>query len=147
MDDFRERFVPLGLFVMAFAGATAGHFAFADGGGLLANLGVFTVTMGFVVMLGIVACFISASLLDIGFGELGPATLKLAGILSFSMVAAAYIPIGIVGLFAFWMCNYILQMWLFDLESRDAMISSAIVLVVMLVAPLLVGSVVALLGG
>jgi hypothetical protein len=71
------------------------------------------------VFLGIIACYVTASLLGTSFGYLGSAALKLAGIFTFPTAVSQLVPFG-------WLLSLILFFglltWLFNLDWFEALI-------------------------
>ncbi len=72
------------------------------------------------VVLGIVACFITAAVLKTSFGEVGTAAVKLAAIMSFPLPVAMVIPI--LGWLVALVLYFALLMILFDLELFDVIV-------------------------
>lgn len=119
--------IPLTLIVVAFLlFGLAGYRAAGPTGPAtaMAAVGVAAV-VGTLLMLG--AAFVTAQMLSISFGELGPAVLKLAAIYLFPAAAGTLLPFG--GLFAL-VIWFALLLWLFDLEVYQAVVFAIILFVV-----------------
>lgn len=81
------------------------------------------------VVLGIIALFVVASLLSIGFGEVKSAALKLAAIFTFPGAVSLFMPAGVGWLVALGL-YFILLMWLLELESVFEIVVCVIVIAV-----------------
>lgn len=135
MDDAKEVTIPTVLLLIAVGGfAAAGYYrGGAEGVGitLLAN-GLYLL-IG--VSLGIVACFVTASLLSIAFGPIGRASLKLAATFAFPAAVSLFIP------YVGWLVSLILYLmllgWFFELEPGELAICAFVIFVVRFVALLL----------
>ncbi|MBW3543800.1 MAG: hypothetical protein KY476_26425 [Planctomycetes bacterium] len=112
----KEVKVPLGLIIAGLI-LVAAYFFFEFGGedaadGLLAV----SVVLVFEVIFGILALYIVSWLMNVGFGNLDTAAVKLAAIFLFPGAVALYMPAGLGWLVA--MSLYvILLMWLLELED------------------------------
>jgi hypothetical protein len=87
-----------------------------DSGGITSALLALLIMAVVGVPLGIVACFIVARLLDIGFGDLWTAALKLAAIFLFPSAVALFLPPGLAWLVATGL-YLLLLLWLLELEG------------------------------
>ena len=119
--------IPLTLIVAAFLlFALAGYRVAGPSGpaAAMAAVGVAAV-IGTALMLA--AAFVTASMIGVSFGELGPAALKLAAIYLFPAAVGTLLPYG--GFFALviWLA---LLLWLFDLEVYQAVVFAIILFVV-----------------
>jgi hypothetical protein len=83
------------------------------------------------VALGVVACYVTARLMDTSFGYLGSATLKLAGILTFTSGVSALT--GMLGWLLAILAYLGLLMWLFDLDALEAIVYAFVLWVVRIV--------------
>ena len=112
-------------------------FGGAEGGvGMLVYAGVY---LGFNVVVGILALFIAAAVLDIDFGMLNTAFLKLGAVFAAPVAVGMLIPIPIIDLFASLIVYWMLLAWLFELDGRDLVICVLIPFVVRLVARVALG--------
>jgi hypothetical protein len=137
-EDAREKTIPLVLLGIALVIVAGGGFLEAPGDAVATMLG-FLIGMGLMVLLGILACFIAASMLSVGFGDLGSATLKLTGMLSLASAVVIAVPWPLFfGLFFFWMICYGFFVWLFELDSSDAAITAMIIVILQLLISLFV---------
>ena len=121
-EDAKEKTIPLVLLGMAIL-ILGGRAVFIPGVETAAFLLFFGMAMGISVLIGILACFISAAVLNVSFGELGPATLKLAGMLSFTYAVTARVPGGFI-FSGILLVSFIV--WLFDLEPGEAILTTVI---------------------
>jgi hypothetical protein len=121
-EDAREKTIPLVLIGLAIV-ILGGRAVLLPGMETAEFLLVFGFGMGLMVLIGILACFISAAVLNVSFGELGPATLKLAGMLSFTYAASSRI---VGGFIVAGILLVIFLVWLFDLEPGEAIITTVI---------------------
>lgn len=135
-QDARDKTIPLILLGIALVIVTGGGFLEAPDEAVATMLG-FLIGMGLMVILGIAACFVSAALLSVGFGDLGSATLKLTGMLSLASAVVIAVPWPLLfGLFFFWMICYAMFVWLFELESSEAAITAMIIMILQLLVAL-----------
>jgi hypothetical protein len=112
--------IVLGLIIYGIGGfnRTGTNGAAAQVSGVLMAAGIGTAVMIF-------AAFVTASLVGVSFGELGPAALKLAAIYIFPASIASLIPFGILLAFFIWLG---LLMWLFELEVFQAVIFTIVLI-------------------
>ena len=75
----------------------------------------------------IAAAFLTAGLIGVSFGELGPAALKLAAIYLFPSAVGSLIPFG--GLLAIFLWLALL-MWLFELEMLQAIVFAIVLFLI-----------------
>ncbi len=95
--------------------------------------------MAFNIVFGIIALYIAAAVLQIDFGNIGTAVLKLAAVFSAPAAAGALVPIEIVDWLVSIVLYWVLLAWLFSLEARDLFISVVILFLVRLVAGVVAG--------
>ena len=129
----------VGLVLFAVAGLLLGG---AVGAGVYLLMVAVQLVVG--VPLGILACFITARILQGSFGYLNTAILKLAAIFVFCGAVAAVVPyVGwLISLPVYWG----LLAWLFELEVAEVVVLTIVLWVVRLfVAGLVVGPIVAAL--
>jgi len=125
--DAKDVTIPLVLIVLGFLGfAFAGYRALGPQGPaiVMAYVGVWTfIGTGLMVL----AAYVTAGFLSVSFGELGPASLKLAAVYLFPAAVALVIPMGWIAALFLWLG---LLMWLFELEMYQAVIFAIIFLLV-----------------
>lgn len=142
--DAREVKIPLTLLVAGLVLVVVYLAAFAGAAG--AAVGVVAVSVGLAVqvVLGIIALYIVAALLSIGFGSLATAALKLAAIFIFPGAIALFLPAGLDWLVALGL-YVILLMWLLELENLMELV--VCVIVIALVRALTMNVIAAAIGG
>ena len=86
------------------------------------------------VVLGVIACFITAKLMDISFGSLNSAMFKLAAIFLFPTAVSMLFPWVAVA----WLVSFVLYFglltWLFELEGSEPIVCAVVIWVVRVVA-------------
>jgi hypothetical protein len=89
------------------------------------------------IPLGIVACFITAKLMGISFGELRSACVKLAAIFTFPGAVALIIPVTPLA----WLVSIILYfgllIWFFELEGWEPVVCAVVIWLVRLAATII----------
>jgi hypothetical protein len=125
--------VPLALLVIGLLLFGVVEFRSAGARSVLPIMGVIFVVALIEAALGIVAAYVTASLLGTGFGELRSAFVKLAGIIIFCGALGALIPFG--GIVVFFV-YFGLLIWLFQLEVYEAVVFSVVLWVTRLVVRL-----------
>jgi hypothetical protein len=93
---------------------------------VLAVIGVGAV-IGTAIM--IAAAFLTAKLLGMSFGELGPAILKLAAIYLFPAAVGSLFPFGVLLALVLW---FALLLWMFEIEVFQAIVFVIVLFVVRL---------------
>lgn len=120
----------LGVSLLAFA---IGGFSIGGAEGAGHTLAAVAISLVFNIVLGVVALYIAAAVLQINYGNLGTAVLKLAAIFSAPAAAGLLIPIEIVALIVSVVVYWALLAWLFALDARELIISVVILFVVRLI--------------
>jgi hypothetical protein len=132
MNEAKEVTIPTILLGIALA-VFLGYGFYAAG---VSGAGVVLIVVGIQVIigviLGIIACVITARLMDISFGRLGTASLKLAAIFAFPAAVSLFIPF--IGWLVALILYFILLTWLFDLEGREATVCAIVIWVVRMFA-------------
>lgn len=112
--------------------------AFMGGGADEATLSFLAIIVGLGIRIffGIIACFITAKLLGVSFGELTSAIVKLAAAFTLPGAIEGFIPGGwILGLILY----YVMMMKFFDLTFFEAFVMAIISFFVTLGAALVIG--------
>ncbi len=122
------------LLVFAVAGFFVGG---AEGAG--ATLAVVGIGLAFNIVFGIIALYTAAAVLQIDFGNIGTAVLKLAAVFSAPAAAGTLVPIEFIDWLVSIVLYWVLLAWLFSLEARDLFISVVILFLVRLVAGVVAG--------
>lgn len=119
------------LVVAGFVGAGA-----AGAGATIVGLGV---VLAFNIVLGIVGLYVAAALLQIEFGHVGTAVIKLAAVFSASVAVGAFLPDPILG----WLVALVIYLgllaWLFALEPFELVVCVVILAVVRFVGGMILG--------
>jgi len=118
--DAKEVKIPLALIAIGLALLVGRGFYQAGASGAAVELVAVAVAVALIVTLGVIACFITAKIMDASFGYLNTAILKLAGITLATAATSMFIP-G-VGWFLKLLVNFGLLMWLFDLEVLEVVV-------------------------
>ncbi len=138
IDVLKQRAIPLGMIVAAmciFAGVIGAYGGVEALAASWAALGLST-ALGVVLM--IVACFITARIMGIGFGSLDTAALKLAAIyllpdaVSATLIAVADLPI-LARIVSVVMYLGLLK-WLFDLDWLETIVCAVVIGIVSMLA-------------
>lgn len=128
MDDAKEVKIPLVLLLAGLGIYVSYGFYAAGPEGAVAVLMAVCTQLGLGVLLGILACMLTAKLMDISFGTLSHASLKLAAIFAFPSAVSLYIPyFGFIVAFVLYIG---LLAWLFELEGREVLVCAAVISVV-----------------
>jgi hypothetical protein len=102
-------------------------YAFIMGGtaGLAAMAVYLPIRLVMMVVLGVIACFITARIMGTGFGYLKSAIVKLAAIFIFPAAATFFIPwVGwLLALLLYWK----LLEWLFELEALETVVLAIVI--------------------
>jgi hypothetical protein len=124
MEDAKEVKIPLALIVVGLAIFVVFGFHVGGAAGVAAALAVMAVRVVIGVTLGVIACFITARIMDASFGYLNTAILKLAAIFIVTGAVSAIIPLAgwLVGLVLY----YGLLTWFFDLEILEVIVLSVV---------------------
>ena len=136
----KERTIPqilLGVGVLIFV---VHGFRTAGTEGATATLTALSIMLALGVVLGIIACFITAKIMDIDFGPLNTAVFKLAAIFLFPEAVSMLIPWPAAAWIVSVILYYWLLMWLFEIEFGEALVCAIVIWVVRLVAILIVGT-------
>jgi hypothetical protein len=136
-DDAIEIKIPLALLLAGLA-IIAGYALLIAGPELaMAVVTLQMVLLLIMIPLGIVACFITAKLMGISFGELRSACVKLAAIFTFPGAVALIIPVTPLA----WLVSIILYfgllIWFFELEGWEPVVCAVVIWLVRLAATII----------
>lgn len=138
-SDATEFKIPVALLIAGLA--IIFGYALVVAGPSLAKAVILMQVIGLAIMipLGIVACYITAKLLSIDFGDVRSASAKLAAIFTFPSAVALLIPWGPVA----WLVSVLLYLglltWLFDMEGWDPLICAIVIWLVRIAATIIAG--------
>lgn len=122
--DAKEYKIPAALLLVGIL-IDIGHTVFTAG---VKGVGPELLAMGIIVtvqvILGIIACFITARIMGANFGTLTPAMVKLAAVCVFPGAVALFIPsfIPLVGMFLTPLLFWGLLEWLFELDVMESIV-------------------------
>ena len=122
----REIKIPAALLLAGIAGILAYAFVYGGKAGLTATLLGLTVQTVVGVAVLLLGCFIAAKVLEISFGQLHTAILKLAAIYVFPVAVGIWIPIAIIDWLVSLGIYFCLVTWLFELEGNEPLYVVAI---------------------
>lgn len=108
------------------------------------SLGIVTTIQ---VIFGIIACYIVAGMMSIGFGTLGTASLKLAAAMVFPNAAALLVPIPFVNWIVALVLYFSLLAWFFSLDVTETFVLVIILFLIRLLAIFVImGMIVTMIG-
>jgi hypothetical protein len=142
MEDAKETLIPLVLAVIAlmifsvYGAVVAGP----AGAGAVVTLVGLQVLVG--VPLAILSFFITARLMSISFGFIGPAFRKVTAIYTFPAAVALIIPIPVLGWLVSFILYFALLAWFFELDPLELLVTALVLWATRIVALVIIAGIV-----
>lgn len=110
----------------------------------LLTLGIITTVQ---VIIGIIGCYIVASMMSIGFGTLGTASLKLAAVMVFPDAMSLLVPIPFVNWIVALVLYFSLLAWLFSLDVTETFVLVVVLFIIRLLVAFVIMSMISTMVG